>query len=370
MIEMADNGRYSLVSRRMWNDAEFRSLSAPPPNAQTLWIRLLTGPELTNIPGLFTAWEAGLAQALGWSLEDFQRCWEEISSKLLVKSSKTAGLIWVPNSIKHNPPANHNVITSWSKTWAELPECELKFEAHEGLRLAIRSLGNDWEKAFLRACPLKGYQGTLPLTLCHTVTGNPSLKGSSKGQANGMAKQDQEQEQDQEQIQEVEEFEKDQPPATNLELVDIKRVFEFWKKVMKHPQSKLDAKRKKRICARLREGFTPENLRDALLGALKDDFLMGKDKYAKRKFDGIETLLRDAAQVERLIELNSAKRDLTGKMVAVNEEEAKKKAAEHESAVARAAERARQKVQAHLSQVKNNDNVTESLSEILKKANI
>ena len=53
----------------------------------------------------------------------------------------------------------------------------------------------------------------------------------------------------------------------------------------------------------MREGFTNEQLFDALEGAKFDRFLMGEDKNAGRVYDGIETLLRDRAQVERLIEL-------------------------------------------------------------------
>ncbi len=114
----------------------------------------------------------------------------------------------------------------------------------------------------------------------------------------------------------------DQVDPEEKQLENIKRVFVFWQKTMKKTANKLDTKRKARIAARLTEGFTPENLRDAIIGATKDDFLMGRDKKSPRKYDGIETVLRDAAQVERLIELAGAKRDAKGGLIVQDREAA------------------------------------------------
>lgn len=106
----------------------------------------------------------------------------------------------------------------------------------------------------------------------------------------------------------------------------VKRVFEFWKKLFKHPTAKLDEKRRKRICARLNDGFTPEQLRDCMLGASKDPFLMGTEKGAIRKYDGIETIFRDVAQVERLIELHKNRVNIAGTASQTPEETATKQA--------------------------------------------
>lgn len=78
--------RYSKVYRRIWNDARFRALSAPPPNGQTLFLRLLTGPELGTIPGLFSIGEAALAEALGWPLEGFRKAFAELAGEVLPES--------------------------------------------------------------------------------------------------------------------------------------------------------------------------------------------------------------------------------------------------------------------------------------------
>ena len=85
---------------------------------------------------------------------------------------------------------------------------------------------------------------------------------------------------------------------------DIMRVFEFWKANTDHGRAVLDRKRSSRIAARMRDGFTPERLMVAIANRRNDPFLMGANDTG-RVYDGIETLLRDAAQVERLEVLTS-----------------------------------------------------------------
>lgn len=143
-----DEGRYSKVSRRMWNDEHFRGLSRAKPNAQTLWQRLLTGPELGCIPGLFPAREGGLADALEWPLVAFRRCWLEIAAKEMAEADWRAGLVWVPNGIVHNEPQSTNAIIGWRLALRELPECELKHRAIDGLRAHLTGMGPAWVAAF------------------------------------------------------------------------------------------------------------------------------------------------------------------------------------------------------------------------------
>ncbi len=152
-------------------------------------------------------------------------------------------------------------------------------------------------------------------------------------------------------------------PTTESEMDTIRRVFVFWKKIHKHNQAKLDKKRTERIRARLREGFTGEQLADAIRGSLKDDFLMGRDKNANRKYDGIETILKSAAQVERLIELNSSKKNLAGKLVVESKEEAEEKVRKHAEAMQRKIERDRKETEKFIASATNQ---TENVQSLLK----
>lgn len=317
-----DLGRYSKITRRMWNDAMFRDLSSAPPNGQTLWIRLLTGTELTNIPGLFPAWDAGLARALRWSLEGFHGAFGELSSKGMAEADWHSGLVWVPKAITHNEPDNANVVLSWRAAWQELPECELKHRAHRELRHYLKGMGDQWVAAFDKACPEPSAEGT--------------EDGSTYGSPNSLANQEQEQEQEQEQDPKHVEQELDAParepsadpvpanvpgatepeapvaaPTTPPEPAkqtvaeklrgQARFVFETWKLETGKFRAVFDDKRERRIVSRLREGFTPDQLVLAIQHRRNDPHLMGETtgvEYAE-----IDTLLRDRAQVERLIEL-------------------------------------------------------------------
>jgi hypothetical protein len=84
---------------------------------------------------------------------------------------------------------------------------------------------------------------------------------------------------------------------------DIKTVFTHWQNTHAKQASKLDAKRTSRIRTALKT-FNVEQLCQAIDGALKDPWLMGKDERSSgKKYNGIETILRDAGIIERLIEL-------------------------------------------------------------------
>lgn len=168
--------RYSKVSRRVWNDAAFNRLSAPKPNGQTLFFRLLTGPELGNVPGLFQQWDAGFAQALGWSERGLKKALNEILREGLARRDSKTGLFWLPKGIVHNEPGSPNVIKSWKASWAELPECSLRDEAEAFMMSWCRKKGEPWAKAFAEA------------------TGKPFGKPSTVPSGN----QEQEQEQEQE----------------------------------------------------------------------------------------------------------------------------------------------------------------------------
>jgi hypothetical protein len=104
----------------------------------------------------------------------------------------------------------------------------------------------------------------------------------------------------------------DGPTAGQAPRVDpddevVTKVFDFWKQEHGHPKAKLERKRRSRIKARLREGFTGRELCIAIRGAKRDQFLMGQNSDGK-VYDGLQTLLRDAEQVERLMALAGTRR--------------------------------------------------------------
>lgn len=79
-----------------------------------------------------------------------------------------------------------------------------------------------------------------------------------------------------------------------------KQVFEYWRSELK-PRAKFDAKRRARIAARLKEGFTVEQLKTVVEKAKASPHHSGKNDRG-RTYQDIHTIFRDAAQVEAFLD--------------------------------------------------------------------
>ena len=92
----------------------------------------------------------------------------------------------------------------------------------------------------------------------------------------------------------------------------VLEVFEHWKAVMGHPRSVLDSKRKRAVEARLKEGRTVADLKQAVDGCAKTPHNMGKNDRGER-FDDLELICRDGGRVDRFMRNAEAApvRDLT-----------------------------------------------------------
>jgi hypothetical protein len=147
--------RYRKIDVRVWIDERFRELSRAKPNSQTLWLYLLTNPDTVNVPGLYRAGEAAMAEALGWDLKGFRKAFAEISARGMAFADWEARVVWIPKAIMHNPPENPNVVKSWAATWDEIPECGLKAKAWSEMKAFLegKPFGEGFGKAFLEACP-------------------------------------------------------------------------------------------------------------------------------------------------------------------------------------------------------------------------
>jgi hypothetical protein len=95
-------------------------------------------------------------------------------------------------------------------------------------------------------------------------------------------------------------------PAKPDPSVPVRRVFDVWLEEHVAPEHrakcKLNGKRRRLIEARLRERYTPEQLIDAIRGVKLSAFHMGENPDGKR-YTGLETVLRDGAQVEKFGDL-------------------------------------------------------------------
>ena len=75
-------------------------------------------------------------------------------------------------------------------------------------------------------------------------------------------------------------------------------VFRYWQAKLGHTKAMFSRDRETKLCARLAEGATPDELCYAVDGIAKSRFHMGENDSGTR-YDGIETLFRNRANVEK-----------------------------------------------------------------------
>jgi DNA-binding transcriptional MerR regulator len=88
---------------------------------------------------------------------------------------------------------------------------------------------------------------------------------------------------------------------------DAREIFEHWQVELDHPRSVFDIKRRQRIAARLKEGFTVEDLKQVCKGVKNSPWHMGENP-SQTKYDSINVIYRDAEQVEKFLELAQEKK--------------------------------------------------------------
>jgi len=139
-----------------WVDRGVQSLSAPPPNGQTLWWYLLTGQRTTIIPGVVVAREAVMADDLRWPLKGFRDAFEEIRDKGMAVADWDAGIVYLPKALLDSAgeprelhrPQSLNVVKSWAKAWRELPECDLRTKILGDLETFCEAISEGFALAF------------------------------------------------------------------------------------------------------------------------------------------------------------------------------------------------------------------------------
>ncbi|MFT6347102.1 MAG: hypothetical protein ACJAYB_000083 [Psychromonas sp.] len=91
---------------------------------------------------------------------------------------------------------------------------------------------------------------------------------------------------------------------------DCEFVFSRWQEIMGKSSSKLTKDRRSKIEARLKEGFTPDQLIEAIRGCKKSDYHMGKNDSGT-VFNSIDLIFRNAGKVEEFIGRNTANQKFT-----------------------------------------------------------
>jgi hypothetical protein len=142
---------FKMIETRIWTDEKFVKLSPVQPSGQSLFLYLLSGPHTLQprmVPGVFSVSRAALAEKLGWSIEAFDACFDEISRLKMASADWEHQILWLPNVLKRAMPRSPSNVAGWRAGWETLPDCELKRRIHRAIEPTIKNLGEQFALAF------------------------------------------------------------------------------------------------------------------------------------------------------------------------------------------------------------------------------
>lgn len=181
--------RYKKIDVRIWNDAKFNALSS---DAQLIFLYLLTSPQTTML-GAVPVDKHTVSRILKFDDIRYGIGYKQLSEYGMLEYDE-AGIFWIKNFLKYNPPENPKVVISWSSLLDLFPECQLL------IKIA---------KSVLKACETRGEAYVKALHPEFKKLAKYDIaKGMSYGIAYGMPYQEQEQEQEQETYTRTEKSEK------------------------------------------------------------------------------------------------------------------------------------------------------------------
>lgn len=93
---------------------------------------------------------------------------------------------------------------------------------------------------------------------------------------------------------------KDSPPSA-----DVSAVFSYWQTRLNHPTAKLTAERKRKVQARLREGYSVEQIKQAIDGCASSPFHLGQNDNGQ-VYDDLELICRNGSKIEQFIQYAAA----------------------------------------------------------------
>jgi hypothetical protein len=141
-------GFYRKIDTKIWSDSRFSALSRPKPNAQTLFLYLLTGPHTGQLPGIFIAGKRGLAEALGWSEAEFDQCFVELEKTMSVTADWRHRVVAIPKAAKYNLPNSPNQLKNWRRVLESLPDCTARSLYYGYVSALVKRLGPRFVEAF------------------------------------------------------------------------------------------------------------------------------------------------------------------------------------------------------------------------------
>ena len=81
----------------------------------------------------------------------------------------------------------------------------------------------------------------------------------------------------------------------------VSRLFCYWQEIMRYRRARLDDKRRRAVQARMREGYTEDDLRVAIEGCYLSPFHHWRENERGQVYDDLTLICRDASHVDKFI---------------------------------------------------------------------
>lgn len=176
----------NFLAPQFWDSKKVAALGGV---GKALWACMITGPQLSKVPGLYRGSQETFYKFMRpWSRDEVDSAFKAILVAGFAQFDADDDVIRLPKVWKYHPPQNSNQILSWRRAWVDFPNIDLKFQHLESLRL-LANRSDSGPKAFdayfggIR----QGYPETYPFdrSWVHEAKGgNHYPKGSGNGTAN------------------------------------------------------------------------------------------------------------------------------------------------------------------------------------------
>lgn len=91
-------------------------------------------------------------------------------------------------------------------------------------------------------------------------------------------------------------------PSSHSKNSEINDIFAYWQLKLDHPGAKLTPDRKRKIAGRLKDGYSLNQIKQAIDGCASSPFHCGENKDGKR-YDDIELICRNGSKLESFLQI-------------------------------------------------------------------
>jgi hypothetical protein len=144
--------KYVYVDRMMWREMDHKWMRGNV-TARLVYLYLLTGPHAGGVSGLFLSGPMETSEFVGCSVPATKDAFAKLQAAGAMQFDPDTRVVWVPQSIRDNPPTGPNVVVGWRHAWAGITQCPLRSLARAELRIACEKLGRRYVEAFDAALP-------------------------------------------------------------------------------------------------------------------------------------------------------------------------------------------------------------------------